>query len=445
MKVSTGGDSAVITAPADRIEALLDGTYLDDETGHRVGVPTRILAIEASLKGMEAELIGQAGLGSRLAVVSDPRTHAALGARVERALRGRFTIDSLVLPDGVEPDAGTVEQVRAGAAKADALIAVGSGTINDLTKFAGAQDGKPYAVFGTAPSMNGYTSLTASITVQGHKKTLAAQAPVGAFFDLGVLAAAPKRLIRAGLGDSICRSTAQWDWLLAHLLLGSSYRALPFDLLAEDEPALVAHAGELLTGDIEVMRLLVRTLVLSGFGTAIVGSSAPASQGEHLVSHYIDMLGPAGRAPVFHGEQVGVTTLSIARLQERMLEHAPVLRVEAADEAEFVARYGEELGRSVWPEFSRKRLVPSLADELNARIAANWDGMARQLGAIHLPAARIEAALSAAGAPVRPEQIGLSRDFYETALRHGREIRDRYTVLDLAAGAGRLAGLVPTI
>ena len=33
----------------------------------------------------------------------------------------------------------------------DALIAIGSGTINDLCKYASAQDGKPYAVFATAP------------------------------------------------------------------------------------------------------------------------------------------------------------------------------------------------------------------------------------------------------------------------------------------------------
>ncbi len=99
------------------------------------------------------------------------------------------------------------------------MIAVGSGTINDVCKYGSAQDKKPYAVFATAPSMNGYTSVNAAITVHGHKMSLAAQAPVGAFFDLGVLAAAPARMIRSGLGDSLCRTTAQADWLLSHLLV----------------------------------------------------------------------------------------------------------------------------------------------------------------------------------------------------------------------------------
>lgn len=433
-------------AEADPLEALLDGRYRDPDTGASIGVKTRALAIEPSLAGSEAELVVRLGFGRTLAVLSDPDTHAALGARIERALASRFTVEPILLPRTPEPDAETVERVRAASASADSLIAVGSGTINDLAKYAGALDGKPYAVFATAPSMNGFTSLTASITVDGHKKTLPAQAPAGAFFDLEVLAAAPARLIRAGVGDSICRATAQWDWLLSHRLLGTPYRELPFALLAGDEPDLIAHAGDLLGGDLEVMRRLVRTLVLSGFGTAIVGSSAPASQGEHLVSHYLDMLGPADRPIVFHGEQIAVTTLSMARLQEAMLEGPPpVLTADSASENEFITRYGYHLGQSTWTEFAEKGLSAERADELNHAIAANWQNFVAEASKIALSSARIHAVLTAAGAPTTPEEIHLDRPFYEHALTHAREIRNRYTVLDVAAASGRLAGLVPRL
>ena len=43
------------------------------------------------------------------------------------------------------------------------------------------------------------------------------------------------------------------------------------------------------------MRALARTLVLSGIGMTICGGSYPASQGEHLISHYIDMLSAPAR------------------------------------------------------------------------------------------------------------------------------------------------------
>ena len=432
-------------ALSGKIEALLRGTYRDSETGEPVAVATRSLAIERSLAGMEADLVRGLGFGRRVAVVSDRTTHAVLGERVERAIAGSHQVDSVVLEVGVHPDDAAVARVRSATAGADALIAVGSGTINDIGKYASAQDGKPYAVFATAPSMNGFVSLNAAITVHGHKLSLPAQAPAGAFFDLSILGAAPPRLLRAGLGDSLCRTTAQADWLMAHLLFDTPYRELPFDLLADDEAPLFAGAAELMRGDAEVVERLVNTLLLAGFGTAIVGNSQPASQGEHLVSHFIDMFAGPDRPLVFHGEQVGVTTLSVARLQERMLEEPPRFRADAGTEEDFAGRYGDELGRSCWAAYREKRLDAAKAEALNARVAERWDAIRERVGAILLPARHLEAVLRAAGADLTPEAIHLSRGFYERALLRAREIRDRYTCLDLAADTGRLASLLPSL
>jgi glycerol-1-phosphate dehydrogenase [NAD(P)+] len=430
---------------AAKIEALLEGSYVDPDTGKTVGVATKSLVTRPSLAGMEGDLVAGLGFGRRVAVVSDPTTHAVLGGRVEAAIAGRHTMQSVVLPDGPHPDDVTVELIRSETKSADAVIAVGSGTINDLCKYASAMDRKPYAVFATAPSMNGYTSLNAAITQHGHKMSLPAQAPAGVFFDLSILSSAPKRLIRAGLGDSLCRTTAEADWLLAHLLHDLPFRELPFELLEDDEAPLFDNAAALMAGDLEVMERLVRTLVLAGFGTAIVGNSQPASQGEHLVSHYIDMFADASRPLVYHGEQVGVTTLSMVRLQERMLEEAPVIWPDIDTEAGFKARYGDELGTSCWAEFQGKRIDGKKADLLNARIAARWDGMRERIAGVLLSSSHLTSVLTAAGADLTPEAIHLSRRFYEQALLRCREIRNRYTFLDLAANAGRLAGLVGTI
>ena len=343
-------------------------------------------------------------------------------------------------------DETTVERIRAATTSATALIAVGSGTINDLCKYASAIDRKPYAVFGTAPSMNGYTSLNAAITVHGHKQSLAAQAPLGAFFDLAVLAAAPARMIRSGLGDSLCRTTAQADWMLSHLLFDTPYRSMPFVLLADDEPALFAEPDALLGGSLAAMERLVRTLILSGFGTAICGNSQPASQGEHLISHYADMLGDSAWPFSFHGEQIGVTTLSMARLQHHLLDGPPPRLVpDEEEEAAFIARFGGELGRSCWKEFTGKRLDATRAAALNERIVATWDQIRERIQAILLPVAFLEAVLESSGNPRSPTEVGWSRPFYRTALRHAREIRNRYTFLDLAANSGaleRLAGAI---
>ncbi len=420
------------------MERLLEGRLADPDGNGMLAVPTRKVVIAANLAGRATALLADLGLGPRLAVVSDPKTRAVLAERVVAGLAGA-NITEVVLEEMPKPDVETVARVRAVTAGADALVAVGSGTINDLCKYAAFLDRKPYVVFGTAPSMNGYTSVSAAITEHGHKKSLPAAAPVGVFLDLAVLAAAPPRMIRSGLGDSICRPTAQADWLLAHLLLDRSYRRAPFLLLEADEAALLAKAAALLAGDTGATELLARTLVLSGFGMTICGGSYPASQGEHLISHYIDMLGDPAWAPSFHGEHIAVTALTMARLQEAMLTgEAPVLSPTRLDEAALIRHFGPELGASCWAAFAKKAMDGPRTAALNAKLKREWPEIRTALRRVMRSSVEMEAALKAAGAPTRAADIHIPEAFYRQAVLHAREIRDRYTFLDLAAESGHL-------
>jgi glycerol-1-phosphate dehydrogenase [NAD(P)+] len=424
----------------DPILQLLTGQWPDPETGERLGVPVRSIVIADSLDGIEGDLVARLDLGRRLAVVSDPITQAVLGARVEQALAAAGQVIPIRLRDHPHPDDTTVDRIRAATADADALIAVGSGTINDLCKYAAFQDGKPYAVFGTAPSMNGYTSANAAITVGGLKKSLAARTPAGVFLDLAVLAAAPPRMIHSGLGDSLCRSTAQADWLLSHLLRDTPYREAPFALLTGDEGALFESAATLLAGDLAAMRRLARTLVLSGLGMCLSGGSYPASQGEHLISHYIEMMGSPDLPHSFHGEQIGVTALTMARLQEQMLQAAPVLRPTVVDTADLAAHFGAETGAACARELAAKALSPAGADALNDRLAHDWPAIRDRIAGVSRAAADLEQTLTAAGAPMRPATLGWPAPFYRTAVLRARQIRSRYGFLDLAGDAGLLEG-----
>ena len=423
----------------DPIALLLEGRYPDPETGELLRAQSRSVVIEPSLDGAEAELCAALGLGRHLAVISDEDTHAALGRRVERALAARFAVQSIVLGRRPHPDVETIERALGLVdPRTDAVVAVGSGTLNDLCKVVALRRGCPQVVFATAPSMNGYTSLSASIMEDGVKRSIRAATPVGAFFDLGVLAAAPARLIRAGLGDSSCRPTAQADWLLSHLLLDRPYREAPFALLARDEVELLARAGALGSGDLEAVRHLVRTLVLSGFGMTLCDGSYPASQGEHLICHYVEAMGPPGLPQTFHGEEVGVAAIAIAELQDRLLarEAPPVLRPTSVGRDDLIRRYGPERGETCWRELAGKHADRARTDELNARLAARWGEMRARIGAVTLGAARHREILAAAGAPISADQLGWPDALWADAMAHARELRNRYTFLDLAADLG---------
>ena len=412
----------------DPLELLLEGRYPDPETGESLTASARTIAIEPSLDGMEAELVRRLDIGRRCVVVADVNTQAALGHRVRNALDAQ----SIILPDGVLADEETIAKVAAAVDPGvEVVVAVGSGTVNDICKMVAMGRGCPQVVFATAPSMNGYTSLSASLTEHGFKRSVRAITPTAAFFDLAVLSAAPRRLIRSGLGDSLARPTAQTDWLLSHLLLDRPYREAPFTMLAADEAALFAEPAALVAGDATAMRHLVRVLVLSGFGMTISGGSFPASQAEHLIGHYVELKGH-GLRHTFHGEQIAVASVAMARVQARILEcEAPRLRPATLTRDQVVAHFGPEQGDACWREVEPKLLTN--VDEVNARLERRWSEIRERLARVTLGASRMIEIADAAGVATAPEELGWPSDLLPQALAHAWMMRNRYTFLDFSA------------
>lgn len=418
---------------SDIIEAIIEGSYVDPETGDALGVPTQRVVIEEDLTGQAGNLVGTVGMSGKLAVVCDRNTYVAMGERIWRELSGRGEAQLLDFGDSPHADEETAMRLIAETSQCDGLIAVGSGTINDLCKYAAAEQGKPYAVFATAPSMNGYTSVNAAITVNGLKKTLSAKGAVGVFMDAKVIARSPERLIMSGFGDSICRSTAQTDWYLSHRLFGTEYRSVPYDILGEEEAVLFGNAEGIRHRDPDSIMSLCRVLTLSGFGMTICGGSAPASQGEHMISHFMDMAPPEGWSGAYHGEQIAVTTITSAAIQGAILDgEAPELKPSATTRGEVDGVFGPDLAALCWAEYEPKRVTPENVDDINHKLSAIWPSLRENLAPIHVDASDIRKSLSDAGAPTTPASIGLGDDYYDTATLFARTIRNRFSFLDIA-------------
>lgn len=378
------------------------------------------------------ELVAISLAPSRIAVVDDANTAHAFGDQVFKALNNRFPATRITLESGAVADTITADDIELRASGCDAYVAVGSGTINDLCKHVSHRDGKPYVVFPTAASMNGYVSANASISDRGFKQTLSAHMPRGVFCDLSVIAAAPARLSRSGLGDSVARATAQADWLLSRLLIGTEYKEEVFALLTPYEPQLFEHARGIGKGDGESIGLLMQCLLLSGFGMVIAGGSYPASQGEHMIAHTYDMLTQHQQTPdTLHGEAIGVTTLAMARHQAALLRKPPTLAGWEFPMDAMNKHFDKPVAQECKAAFYKKRERMEAAGISDDNLRSRWDGIAGQLEKVMLPPARIEAILKAAGAPAYPQQLHWDEAIYQRACEFARFTRDRFTFLDM--------------
>jgi len=230
------------------------------------------------------------------------------------------------------------------------------------------------------------------------------------------------------------------DWLLSHLLLGTAYRELPYILLAYDEDALFDRAAALEIADMEAYGVLVRICAIMGLGTCFTETTHSGSMGEHMMSHYIDMFAADAHPGTLHGEQVGVTTLTMSRLQNRILgkPSPPILSPTNIDATGMVARYGKKIGQNCIKQLERKALDRKKADQFNLFLTENWEDLSARLRDVTLPSERLWQAMEKIGAPKTATELGLSQDFYREVVIHSREIRDRYTMLDVAGDSGML-------
>ena len=433
--ISTDDDNELIDDP---IQSLVDGSFRLPETGEVFRCPVRSLIVEPSLEGAERDLLRGLNFPTSLAVVCDPNTYDAMAKRVAHGLPGA----KLVVIESPAADEPSANALADNTRHADALIAVGAGTLNDLVKHVSQRRQQPYAVFATAPSMNGYVTATASISRDGEKLSLPAAPPKGAFFDLSVLAKAPARLIQAGVGDSLCRSTAEMDWRLSHILCGSDFMETPFSIQTADETELLARISDLEGRDPDAIQALVRLLILGGLGMLITGSSKPASQGEHLISHYIDMLCRPHPGSL-HGEQVGLATRTMAALQHYIFgqEDPPSLAETKIDAADMEERLGSRSG-SCEAALSSKALKGRRLASFNDHLAACWPTLRTTFETKALHLSQLLDALDGAKVASRPEDLGIAPLFYQEAVLHARELRDRFTTLDIAADAGMLEPFV---
>lgn len=423
------------------ISDVVSGHWKDPATGKPASVPFEAIRIEEDLDGGEADVLAPLKLGQRIAVVSDGNTHEAMGRRVARHLRGLASIDEVVLPSDTHCDEPSVASLRDRTRHADALVAVGSGSLSDTCKYASFLDGRPYAVFGTAASMNGYAATTASVTLaNGYKTSLAAHAPRGIFLDLKVSASAPHWLSAAGLGDSLCRPTAQIDWWASHRLFDTFYSATPYALIAGDEPRMLDAAPGLRSNAVDAHGHLQRVLTLCGLGVCFTGTSHHGSMGEHQVSHWIDMFAGPGHPGSTHGQQVGVASLAIARLQHELLslETPPMIRATAISERDFILRYGQQLGAICYAEARKKAFDRAGAEAFNRRLAGLWPSLRAELQPMMIDPVHMKNVLSSAGGATTATELGLDQKVWRMAMKHGRDVRNRWSFLDLADDAGLL-------
>ncbi len=434
-------------------------------TGYQEPPHEIIRSAVAQSKKIEAVVIEQGALrrvpdllrehfkSSSAFLVADENTMAAAGNDLKKHLTdGGFALSEHIFP-GTPYLKGKVEYAEVFLPRLQAHggvpVAVGSGVINDLVKYAAFQIGKPYLAVATAASMDGYASAGSPLTQKGFKHTIPCAPPRVIIADLGIISNAPPAMSGWGYGDLAGKIPAGADWLIADALGVEKLDTAAWPMVQDNLRTWLSNPRGVATGDAAASSALFSGLVMVGIAMEIHGSSRPASGADHQIAHLWEMDGIEydGR-PVSHGTCVALGALTVLSLYEWLLAqdfqdldvHGVIRHRRRLDdlEAEIRRRFiSPDIAERTLQETRAKYIEDDLLRQRIERIKRIWPDLRRRLADYLIPFDEMKAMLLAAGIATGSAAVGIDRAYHRQTLVGSRLIRRRYTILDFLEETGR--------
>lgn len=300
-------------------------------------------------------------------MICDENTYEAAGKEVERQIGGiqKIQLDSRNLHAN-EIGVAKVKESLNLIENPDCLVAVGSGTIHDLTRYNAYERGIPFISIPTAASVDGYVSTVAAMSWYGFKKSMIAVSPILVIADSLVIAKAPMRLTASGVGDLLGKYTALADWKITNILNGEYIcdRICNMEYRALDN--LRNSLDGLNNGDVKAYEELMYGLLLSGLAMQMTGHSRPASGAEHHLAHFWEMAVINDELDAYHGEKVGIGLLLVSEIYHDAAEYLEsenfALKEHVEIETDLIENSfkNEELCESI-----KKINIPNLLDTID--------------------------------------------------------------------------------
>lgn len=372
------------------------------------------------------EILKENAFPKNILVVADRNTLRAADGILEILKASGFLCKTYVFENFREPNVEFVELIKTECSDVLGILSVGTGSLNDICRRAALLCDKEFAIFATAPSMDGFASGTAPIIENNIKSTLPARQPSIIIADTEILARSPAHLKSAGFGDIIGKLTALTDWRISNLLIGEYYCESIASLVRDALKRICSMADRVTDNDEETAGAIMEILVLTGIAMKLADVSRPASGSEHMVSHFWGMKKlEDGHIADYHGKKVGVATLLLTREYHRLCVKKDITFTEdSVDWKSVYAAYGEKFTSYV-KDMNKNSMIEKLTPDL---LKHSWDGICK-IVAEELPSdEELERVLIAAGAATTCEEIDVDESLMRLGILYHPYMRGKITL-----------------
>ena len=151
-------------------------------------------------------------------------------------------------------------------------------------------------------------------TVGSSRKTLPCKIPTAIVVDTDMIINAPVAQTMSGIGDTLAKHSALYDWKLAAEKASTHIDDFAY-AIARMSFDSVYHCDDKNMKSQTFIRILSRALVMGGLAMEIAGSSRPCSGSEHLFGHALEEYYP--ELKISHGIGVALGSVGACVFQGR--------------------------------------------------------------------------------------------------------------------------------
>ena len=187
------------------------------------------------------------------------------------------------------------------------IIGIGGGRVLDTAKYAAHISKAVYICMPTSLSNDSLASPFSVLETYGKaRKTFDCKIPTAIIVDTNMIINAPEGQTLSGIGDTIAKHTALYDWKLSASKTSTMTDDFAYALSRMSFDS-VYHCDQKNMKSRVFIRILSRALVMGGLAMEIAGSSRPCSGSEHLFAHAIEEYYP--QIKISHGLAVALGTI----------------------------------------------------------------------------------------------------------------------------------------
>lgn len=277
----------------------------------------RSIIIGKSILGKLPEVIHSLGTKPKIMILTGPNTKLIVGEKIYEIVINQGLESEIIIVENSSLETANNYADQVNRYKPDILISAGGGKTIDVGKYCLFKNSRKIEMISipTSTPHDGIASPFIFLDDPTEKFIGECRTPAAILADIEIILQHPEllRYLAAGVGDTVGKITAIWDWKYAWRMKSEKFSRFVGGVLENADTLFQSQVSEALINPQHAIQVVLKALLIAG---VLMGTSNNIRVGygsEHMISAALHSETP--KSKILHGERIAISSILMARLQ----------------------------------------------------------------------------------------------------------------------------------